>query len=438
MKGYIRQRSKGKWEITIDTGRDPSTDKRLRHFETIVGGKKEAQHRLAELLLNIKKGMYIKQPKQLTVDVWLRQWLDSYVASNLSPKTRQSYEQELRCYIIPELGWVRLSELRPHHIQEYIAKALSEGRIQSIGGLSSRTVQYHYRILSKSLDDAIRMGLIAVNACKGVSPPRSVRKDVPSIGLEDINKLLDVMKGSSFYLFYYTLLLTGLRRSELLALRWNDLDLDLACIYVSRSLHRLDDGTIIIKEPKTSRSRRPVDLPPSLAVLLRQHKDKREAEHKAMSRPLTEDDFVFSHANGTPLNPNTVSHTFSKIVARAGLSHLSLHDLRHIHATMLLKAGTHPRIVQERLGHSSIATTLDIYSHTVPGLQKAAAERLDTLLPLQEQKENVGKMSAEGGDLDSRPCRSRTCDTLIKSQADIFADFDLFSKLESARKVFSF
>lgn len=99
--------------------------------------------------------------------------------------------------------------------------------------------------------------------------------------------------------------------------------------------------------------------------------------------------------DGTPLNPNTVSHTFCKIVTRAGLPHLRLHDLRHIHATMLLKAGTHPRIVQERLGHSSIATTLDIYSHTVLGLQKAAAERLDTLPSVQEQKENVGKMSAE-------------------------------------------
>ena len=121
-------------------------------------------------------------------------------------------------------------------------------------------------------------------------------------------------------------------------------------------------------------------------------------EHIIMGKALTEDDFVFSHMDGTPLNPNTVSHTFSKIVARAGLSHLRLHDLRHIHATMLLKAGTHPRIVQERLGHSSIATTLDIYSHTVPGLQKAAAERLDTLLPVQEQKENVGKMSAKGGE----------------------------------------
>jgi len=416
MKGYIRQRSKGRWEITIDTGRDPSTNKRLRHFETIDGGKKEAQHRLAELQLNIRKGAYIKQPRQLTVASWLRQWLDSYVASSLSPKTRQSYEQESRCYIIPNLGGIRLTDLRPHHVQGYIAKALSEGRRHRAGGLSSRTVQYHYRILSKSLDDAIRMGLIAVNACKGVSAPRPVRRDIPAIGQEDITKLLSAIKESSYHLFYYTLLLTGLRRGELLALRWKDLDIDSACIYVVHSLHRLDDGSIIIKGPKTSRSRRPVDLPSSLAMLLSHHRVQVEAERIVMGKSLTEDDFVFSHADGTPFNPNTVSHTFSKIAARAGISHLRLHDLRHIHATLLLKVGIHPRVVQERLGHSSIATTLDIYSHTVPGLQKMAAERLDKLLMIQDPKENVGKMSAKADKSKSRPYRVRTCDTLIKSQ----------------------
>ncbi len=354
--------------------------------------EEEAQQRLAELLLNIKKGTYVKQPKELTVAAWLGQWLDGSVASSLSPKTRESYELALRCYVIPNLGGIRLTELRPHHVQNYIAKALSEGRRHRTGGLSSRTVHYHYSILSGTLDDAIRMGVIAVNACKGVRAPRPVRRDIPSIGLEDVSKLVDAMRGTSYYLFYYTLLLTGLRRSELLALKWKDMDLELACIYVAHSLHRLNDGSIIIKEPKTSRNRRPVDLPPSLAILLRRHKVERQAEHIMMGRPLADDDFVFSHADGTPLNPNTVSHTFSKIVVRAGLPYMRLHDLRHIHATMMLKAGIHPRIVQERLGHSSIATTLDIYSHTVPGLQRAAADRFDTLLPAQE---NVGKMSAK-------------------------------------------
>ena len=258
------------------------------------------------------------------------------------------------------------------------------------------------------------MVLMTVNPCKGVSPPRPARYDIPALGPDDLTKLMGAIRQSSYYLYYHTLLLTGLRRSELLALKWRDLDLNLACIYVAHSLHRLEDGNTIIKDPKTSSSRRPVDLPPSLALLLRQHRADQEIERVLMGQNLNEEDFVFSRADGSPLNPTTVTHTFSKVAKRAGMPYLRLHDLRHIHATMLLKTGTHPRIVQERLGHSSIATTLDIYSHTVPGMQKAAAERLDTLLPKTEEIENVGKMSAEGEEVECRPYRSRTCDTLIK------------------------
>ncbi len=154
--------------------------------------------------------------------------------------------------------------------------------------------------------------------------------------------------------------------------------------------------------------------PPSLVLLLRQHRVDQEVQQIMFGQNLDENGFVFCHDDGSPLNPSTVTHSFSKVAVSAGMPHLRLHDLRHIHATMLLKAGTHPRIVQERLGHSTIATTLDIYSHTVPGMQKAAAERLDTVLPKTEEIENVGKMSAEGKEGECRPYRSRTCDTLIK------------------------
>jgi len=416
MKGHIRQRSKGRWEITIDINRDPATGKRLRHFETVKGVKKDAQHRLAELLINIDQGTYIKQPMKLTVAIWLLQWLAGHVTGNLTPKTSESYNHELRHYVIPRLGGIRLNDLRPHHIQDYIAEVLSGGRRRSTGGLSRRTVQYHYRILSKALDDAIRMGLLAVNPCKGVRPPRPLRHDIPAIGSDDLTRLIAAMGGSSYHLYYYTLLLTGMRRSELLALRWRDLDLDLASVYVAHSLHRLDDGKVIIKEPKTPSSRRMVDLPPSLALLLREHKKDQQLQRVILSPILKDEDFVFCHDDGSPLNPSTVTHNFSKVAISAGMPQLRLHDLRHIHATMMLKAGIHPRVVQERLGHSTIATTLDIYSHTVPGMQKAAAERLDTLLPKVEEIANVGKMSADGLESECRPYRSRTCDTLIKSQ----------------------
>ena len=171
------------------------------------------------------------------------------------------------------------------------------------------------------------------------------------------------------------------RRGEMLALVWKDIDLDLASMYIARSLLKLDDGTFVIKEPKTSRSRRMVSLSPALALRLRQHKADRTAEALLLDRTLAEDDLVFSHPDGSPLNPSSVTHTFSKAAARAGLPQLRLHDLRHIHATLLLKAGVHPKIVSERLGHASVAITLDIYSHVLPGLQEAAAQRFDKLLP---------------------------------------------------------
>ena len=417
MRGHIRQRSKGGWEITIDVGRDPATGKRLRHFENVRGTKKDAQRRLAELTITVEQGTYIKPQRHMTLAFWLHQWIDGYVLSNLADKTRESYTHELTNYVIPSLGNIKLCELRPSHINGYIAKALTQGRKLRNGGLSKRTVQYHYRILSKSLDDAVRAGLLSVNPCKSISPPRHPHKTIPSFGPDELEKLITALKQSNFYLYYYTLLLTGLRRSELLALKWNEVDLELASIYVSHSLHRLDDGTIVIKEPKTARSRRPVDLPVSLVTLLRQYKNSQEMERLVLGGKLSENDFVFSHADGKPFNPSTVTHTFAKIIKRAGLSSIRLHDLRHIHATMLLKAGVHPKVVQERLGHSSITTTLDIYSHTVPGLQRAAAERIDALLPKHiDDEENVGKMSADGSKITSRPYRDRTCDTLIKSQ----------------------
>ncbi|MFC2016973.1 tyrosine-type recombinase/integrase [Chloroflexota bacterium] len=429
MKGHIRQRAKGKWEITIDIGADAVTGKRRRHFETINGIKKDAQHRLAELLISIEQGRYIKKQPMLTLAIWLRQWLDGYVNGNLSPKTVDSYQHETQKYIIPRLGGIRLNDLRPEHIQKYMAEVLSSGRKRSTGGLSSRTVQYHYRILSKALDDAIRIGLMAINPCKGVRPPRLVRYDIPTLGPDELLRLMAAIRQSNYYIYFHTLIYTGLRRSELLALKWKDLDLELACMYVAHSLLRLDDGAIIIKEPKTASSRRVVDLSPSLALLLREHRINQETEMAVAGRKVSENGYVFCHMDGTPLIPSSVTHTFSKVAKKAGFPQLRLHDLRHIHATLLLKGGQHPKVVQERLGHSSITTTLDIYSHTVPGMQKAAAERLDVLLPTTEEVANVGKMSVEEEEVESRPYRPRTCDTLIKSQV---LNLPRFSKLSGS------
>ncbi len=146
-----------------------------------------------------------------------------------------------------------------------------------------------------------------------------------------------------------------------------------------------------------------------MTLLLGQHEAKQEVERILLGKPLTRSDLVFAHPDGKPLDRHTVSHSFSKVLKKAGLSHIRFHDLRHTHATLMLKSGVHPKIVSERLGHASVAFTLDTYSHVVPGLQEAAAEKFDRML-----EPDVSKMLAKGLGPDSRPYRTRTCDTLIK------------------------
>jgi integrase len=180
-----------------------------------------------------------------------------------------------------------------------------------------------------------------------------------------------------------------MRRSELLALRWSDIDLLLCQLYVTRTLHHLRDGTIVFRAPKTAKGRRMIALSPSAALVLREHKEKQKLDRDMLGVPLKDDDLVFSDLETKPLLPNTVTHAWIKLVRRVGLKGIRLHDARHSHASLMLKAGTHPKIVQERLGHSSVTITLDTYSHVAPGLQEAAAAQFDKMVSPKCENEAV-------------------------------------------------
>lgn len=186
---------------------------------------------------------------------------------------------------------------------------------------------------------------------------------------------------------FYTALYTGLRRSELLGLRWKDINLDLATLSVVQTLHYVPKKSYTFREPKTKRSRRLVDLSPSLALLLREHRANQELERKLLGSSVLPDDLVFCYSDGSSLSPNSVTKAFHRIVKSMGISGIRLHDLRHTHATLMLRQGVHPKVVSERLGHSSVAITLDTYSHVLPGIQAAAARRFDE--ELQTAREEV-------------------------------------------------
>ena len=397
MKGSIRQRSKGSWEVCVDTGRDPATGKRLRHFESVKGTKKVAQQRMHELLHTLEQGAYVR-PSRLTVAQFLGEWLQDYVELNCSPRTKASYEMIIRRHLIPELGSIPLSQLEPRHLQASYSRQRERGRVDGKGQLSPQTVRYCHSLLAEALGYAVKMGLLSRNVAQATEAPRADHKVMPTLAPEDVPRFLEAAQESPYYTLFYLLLHTGLRRGEALALRWKNVDLGLASLGISAYLSVVEaayklNGTYVIKEPKTSHSRRRIALPPSLGLVLRQHKAGQEAQRALLGKPLTDNDFVFAHPDGSPLDPSTVSHAFNKVMRKAGLPHIRLHDLRHTHASLLLQAGVHPKIVQERLGHSSIRVTLDTYSHVIGGLQEVAAQRFDDLLAAKSI-ENVGKMSA--------------------------------------------
>ena len=236
---------------------------------------------------------------------------------------------------------------------------------------------------------------------------------------EEVSRFLDVARDTDYYVYFATLLYTGLRRGELLALRWRNLELGSGTLSVVETAYRLGNGEYRIKEPKTPQSRRTVVLPPSLVDLLRAYRFDQELLRIQLGISLNGDDFVFIRPDGSPMNPNAVTLAFRRIMKRAGLKGIRIHDLRHTHASLMLMAGIHPKVVSERLGHANIGITLDLYSHVLPGLQEAAAEKFDRMFEVGEEgmsDANVSKMLANSEGLASRPCETRTRDTLIKSQ----------------------
>jgi len=419
MKGHIYKRSQGSWTIVYDLPADPTTGRRKQKSQTVKGTKRDAQSALREVLLSIEQGSYVK-PNKITLAEWLRQWFKDYASINTTDRTQESYSSIVERHLIPSLGKVILTDLQAQHIQSYYAEKLNKGRADGKGGLSARSVVYHHRILSKALDYAVKMGVVVRNVANVVQPPRVQRVTMSTLSPEEVTRFLDAARETDYYVYFSALLYTGLRRGEMLALRWRNLDLDNTALTVVETAYKLGNGDYIIKEPKTAQSRRTVTLPSSLVELFKVYRADQELLRIQLGVSLNADDFVFIRSDGSPINPSAVTLAFKRILRQAGLRRIRLHDLRHTHATLMLTAGVHPKVVSERLGHANIGITLDIYSHVLPGLQEAAAEKFDRIFEVDDNENsdpNVSKMLAKDGELGSRPYRSRTCDTLIKSQS---------------------
>ena len=383
MRGSIIKRSKGSWTIIINLGRDPATAKRKQQWVTIRGTKKQAETRLAELLNQMDTGGFIKPTKE-TFGSFLQRYLDDYISTQIRATTLEAYQQRGK-HLIDGLGHIPVSELREEHLHKYYrekSKTLSPG-----------TLIKHHNLLRSALSQGVIWRTLTRNVAEAVKPPKVSRKEMRALTGPEVHRMLEACEDTAWHSIFHTLTWTGLRRSELLGLRWKDVDLILASLRVVQSVQRLNTGEFIVQEPKTASGRRTIALSPASCLVLREHREKQEADASLLGRQLAEDDLVFSHPDGSPRDPSTLTLAFRRLTRRIGLDGVRLHDLRHTMASLYLEQGVNPKTVAERLGHASVTITLDLYSHCLPGVQEAAAVQFDTAM--EQAKSTSAKVTPE-------------------------------------------
>ncbi|HLG51624.1 MAG TPA: site-specific integrase, partial [Chloroflexota bacterium] len=323
------------------------------------------------------QGAYVP-PSKLTVREFCERWLQDYVATTIQkPHTRTFYTAMVRTHLLPALGRLLLTHLTPACVQQLYREKLQ-------AGLSSTTVNAIHRTLHRALACAVRWGLVARNVCDAVEPPRRRRLTPQTWSPEECARFLETARtaGSRYYPLFATALATGLRQGELLGLRWQDLDLAAGTLTVQQTLEAAGTAPRF-GTPKTPTSRRTVPLPSGLVAILRQWRAQQNAERLLLGPAYRDYDLVFTLPGGGPIDHrNLCRRDFARLIVQAGVPRIRFHDLRHTSATLLLGAGVNLKVISERLGHSSVSVTGDIYAHVTPTMQQEAAAVLGRVLRL--------------------------------------------------------
>ncbi|WP_066639184.1 tyrosine-type recombinase/integrase [Desulfolucanica intricata] len=377
--GHVEKRYKSSWTIIIEGERVGG--KRKRITKSVKGTKKEAEKIMHQMITELNKGIYI-ETNNLTFEAFLEKWLEDYAKLKTTPKTFLRYEEIIKSRIIPDLGKLPMDKLKPMHLQQFYAKLLTGGRKDGKeGGLSPTTVMQHHRIIHKSLDTAVKWQIAARNVADAVEPPQKTKHEIVVLDETQVRKMLDAAQNTPYFGPILLAVTTGMRRGEILGLRWQDVEWNSNILQIRQTIQYTPGKGIFFKQPKTVGSYRPVKITSSIIEFLKKHKLE-QAKIKLMLGPeiYEENGLVFCQDNGKPMHPDSISSWFPAFMERNWLPKIRFHDLRHTHATLLLKQGIHPKVVSERLGHAGISITMDIYSHLLPGMQEEAASKIDQVI----------------------------------------------------------
>jgi len=312
------------------------------------------------------------EDRSIDVATYLDAWL-LHSKARVRLSTWRGYEGVMRLYVVPALGKKRLEDLEALDVQRLYASLLDRDP-----PLSGGTVLNVHLAFKQALSQAVRWSYLDHNPADGAQPPRPRRRELQVVDVEVANAILHGLEGSFFELPAAIAIATGMRRGEVLGLRWGDLDEDLTLAQVRRVAQPGERETIY-EEPKTRRSKRSVVLPSFLRPHLERQRQNQAKRRAKLGRRWKETGHIVDRGNGEPVNPNNFSGRWTRCLSCRGLPPIRFHDLRHAHATLMLLQGVHPKIVSERLGHASIGITLDTYSHVLPSMQQEAADAFDQL-----------------------------------------------------------
>jgi integrase len=363
-EGSIYKRSDGRWvgQYLVHTAKGPKY--RYLYGKT----RREVDEKLTKAKAE-RNGGLVFDAGALTLAEYMDRWLRESARNRVRPKTYKDYAGLTRVHIVPALGHVKLKNLTSLHVQSFYGSKLESG-------LSKRTVEYIHTVLHAALKQAVRWELVPRNVTDSVDPPRPEKEERPTFNLEQARLFLEAARGNRFEALYVLVIQTGMRRGELLGLRWHDVNLEKGLLHVRQAL--APDGKSF-SLPKTSYGRRTIRLTPEAVEALRKRRIAQNEDRLRQGGSWRDHGLVFCSTVGTPMSPdNFVKRSYKPLLERAELPQIPFHCLRHTFATLMMPNG-HPKVVQEMLGHSRVSTTLDIYSHASQDMQDEAVRRFGTL-----------------------------------------------------------
>jgi integrase len=382
-EGSIFQRKDGRWVGSLNLGWENGKRKR-RHFYAATAAK--VRDELLKARFDQSRGLPVASERQ-SVAKFLEDWLEHTLKSRAKPRSVESFTVIVNKHIVPALGRIRLDKLTPQQVQALLEKKrepyktkTKAGKVIEKHGLSPQSIASIRTVLRSALNQALKWGMVARNVATLIDPPRIPRPKTHAINADGARKLLEAARGERFEAILVLALTLGLRRGEILGLRWSDVDFDSRAIRVNQALQRVG-GKLQVTEVKTERSRRVVAVPECVVRAVKTRRAQQAQERLLAGVEWKDSDLAFTNPRGGPLEPITLHRDFKRLLRAAELpTQTRFHDLRHTAASLLLAEGVHLRVIMELLGHSSISLTANTYAHVMPAAMRDVADRMESIL----------------------------------------------------------